>query len=200
LVRDALGAEVASRLRFAGVTSQQVRQVLAILDRRHLSPVTTSAGRLFDGAAALILGIESSAFEGSAAMFLESACGGPETAAYSLPLQSSVPMELDWRPMIANIVSDCAAGALPGVMAQRFHASLAEGLASVCRHFAGLPVVLAGGVFQNRVLTERAIRLLEASGRAIGLPGRIPPGDGGLAAGQLAIAATWQAREGLIPT
>ena len=73
-------------------------------------------------------------------------------------------------------------------MAMRFHRGLAEGICQVCDRYAELPVVLTGGVFQNRVLVELVAERFGASGQPLGLPGRIPPNDGGLAAGQLAIA------------
>jgi hydrogenase maturation protein HypF len=149
---------------------------------------------LFDGASALILGVESSAFEGFPAMLLEAACDELETADYALPLRSSTPLELDWRPMIAAILNDRQAGISPGVIAQRFHRGLAAGIAAVCRKFSHLPVVLAGGVFQNRILTEMTAGALAAAGQVVGRPGKIPPGDGGLAAGQLAIAAARYSR------
>ena len=69
-------------------------------------------------------------------------------------------------------------------------------LSDVCRRRPELPVVLAGGVFQNRLLTELVAEMMERQVAALGLPGIIPPNDGGLAAGQLAIAA---AKGGLLP-
>jgi hydrogenase maturation protein HypF len=189
LVRDVLGHEAASHRRFPGIAPADISQVLGILDRRRLSPTTTSAGRLFDAVAALTLGIEESAYEGFPAMLLESACDGSSGADYPLPLSLDSTLQLDWRPLIAAILDDLAAGTPVGTIAQRFHDTLAKGIVSVCRRYAHLPVVLTGGVFQNRVLTERTIGLLQACGHAVGSPGRIPPGDGGLAAGQLAVAA-----------
>ena len=67
----------------------------------------------------------------------------------------------------------------------RFHRSLATAVARVSEKFPNLPVVLSGGVFQNRILVELIADSMPAD-RRIGLPGRIPPNDGGLAAGQLA--------------
>jgi hydrogenase maturation protein HypF len=73
-------------------------------------------------------------------------------------------------------------------MARRFHAALAAAIVAVCDTHRELPVVLGGGVFQNRVLTELVARHFSHRSQPLGLPGNIPPGDGGLAAGQLAIA------------
>jgi hydrogenase maturation protein HypF len=71
----------------------------------------------------------------------------------------------------------------------RLHRSLARGIERVCRRWANLPVVLSGGVFQNRLLTELFVEIHDSAAQPLGLPGVIPPNDGGLAAGQLAIAA-----------
>jgi hydrogenase maturation protein HypF len=70
----------------------------------------------------------------------------------------------------------------------RFHRSLAHGITRVCRHWQEVPVVLSGGVFQNRLLTELVAEMNDDKLR-LGLPGIIPPNDGGIAAGQLVIAA-----------
>jgi hydrogenase maturation protein HypF len=71
-------------------------------------------------------------------------------------------------------------------MAAKFHRGLARGIADVCRQF-DLPVVLTGGVFQNRLLTEATLDELVGVGADVGRHSTIPPNDGGLAAGQLAI-------------
>jgi hydrogenase maturation protein HypF len=71
----------------------------------------------------------------------------------------------------------------------RFHRGLARGIVRVCRLRPELPVVLTGGVFQNRLLTELVAELWDNESQPLGLPGIIPPNDGGLAAGQLAVAA-----------
>jgi hydrogenase maturation protein HypF len=71
----------------------------------------------------------------------------------------------------------------------RFHRSLAHGIVGICRRWNEMPVVLSGGVFQNRLLTELVVEMIDCKSQLLGLPGLIPPNDGGLAAGQLAIAA-----------
>ena len=98
-------------------------------------------------------------------------------------------MQLDWRPLIEQIVHDREAGLSPGVMAMRFHRGLARAIARICRQYTPLPVVLGGGVFQNRCLVELVQEEMEQNGQPCGLPGVIPSSDGGLAAGQLAVAA-----------
>jgi hydrogenase maturation protein HypF len=185
-----------------GYAERELLPVLGVLDRPHLAPLTTSAGRLFDGIAALLLPLEQtsggrSLFEGQIAMFLEAAacravadCDEEtlQRQAYPFPLAPSEPSELDWRPLVAAIVADMRAGIDSCVIAQRFHAALARGILSVADEHRDLPVVLGGGVFQNRLLVEELARLFAERRQPLGLPGKIPPNDGGLAAGQLAVA------------
>ncbi len=70
----------------------------------------------------------------------------------------------------------------------RFHRSVARAIAAIASHYPQRPVVLSGGCFQNRVLTELVAHELRDHPQRVGLPGVIPPNDGGLAAGQLAVA------------
>lgn len=151
------------------------------------SPPTTSCGRLFDVASLLILDRANTEFEGYAAMCLEATCDMNESAAYLFDVHESDPLLLDWRPVIRQILIDLRAGVPRGAMATRFHRGLAQLIVDLARRFLELPVVLQGGVFQNRVLVEFVAGLWPADGQPLGLPGVIPPNDGGLAAGQLAV-------------
>jgi hydrogenase maturation protein HypF len=183
LVRDSLGDAQAAELTFR---TGNVASLIHVLQRPKLSPTTTSVGRLFDGVAALTLGIERCEYEGQAAILMESACDESTEGAYKLSIKSGGLFTLDWRSMIRQIMRDRANGETPGAMAMRFHRGLADAISRVCRDFASIPIVLWGGVFQNRVLIELLARRVPK--HLLGLPGKIPPGDGGLAAGQLAIA------------
>lgn len=164
-----------------------VRRIQQIL-KSPFSPTTTSCGRLFDAAACLILNQSHATFEGQAAMHLEAACDSHAAGAYRLEILPRQPVELDWRPMLRQILADRRAGVSRGIMAMRFHRGLAQAIIEVAKMFPELPVVLGGGVFQNRVLVELVAELWPACGPELGLPGMIPPNDGGLAAGQLAVA------------
>ena len=90
--------------------------------------------------------------------------------------------------MVGEMVSDRKRGVSVGVMAMRFHRGLALALAAVVDRFSEYRVVLSGGVFQNRLLVELLEPLLCGEHRSVGWPGRIPPNDGGLSVGQLAVA------------
>lgn len=188
LVYQALGAEEAAGLRFAGVAATQVEQVVRLLGKANLCPVTSSAGRLFDGVAALGLDVVGSQFEGQAAMLLEAACEPAAGGQYALPLSPGKPATLDWRPLFRDVLADRRTGLSPGAIAMRFHRALAAGVAATVRQFPKWPVVLCGGCFQNKVLTELVIERIGGD-RTVATPGVIPCGDGGLAAGQLAVAA-----------
>lgn len=167
------------------MTSRELAQIRRLL-KPSLSPVTTSCGRLFDAAACLILGHSHSAYEGQAAMCLESICDPATQATYSFAVdETRVPHKIDWRPVFQAVVSDRRTGLPRGIMAMKFHRGLANLVKEVALNNPWLPVVLQGGVFQNRVLTELIAEGWPADGAPLGLPGRIPPNDGGLAVGQL---------------
>ncbi len=151
------------------------------------SPPTTSCGRLFDVASFLVLDQSNTEYEGHAAMCLEAICNPDTSEAYTFEIGEGDPVPLDWRPVIRQILTDRRAGIPRGVMAMRFHRGLAQLIVDVARRFPELPVVLQGGVFQNRILVELVAALWPVDGQPLGLPGVIPPNDGGLAAGQIAI-------------
>jgi hydrogenase maturation protein HypF len=159
------------------------------------SPVTTSAGRLFDAIAA-VCGIRATvSYEGQAAVELEGACDPAERGAYPLPVCTGAekPLVLDARPTVLSAVRDACAGESAGVISARFHDALARATASALLLLADRQgvevVVLSGGTFQNRVLLERVTATLRRSGLRVLTPALLPPGDGGISYGQAAIAA-----------
>ena len=165
------------------------------------SPLTTSAGRLFDAVAGLC-GLRSEVnYEGQAAVELEAACDLGEPRAYDLPLlDDGGPLVIDARPMIRDVVGDLEARVEIGRVAARFHNALAETTALACtlaaeRRRTDL-VVLSGGVFQNRRLLGQTATLLADAGLRVLTPERLPPNDGGIAYGQLAVAGASLAAEG----
>ena len=133
--------------------------------------------------------------EGQAALELESlAAPDPDARAYALGLRGRV---LDWAPLLDELLADRDTGVPRGVIATRFHRGLARGIvASAVRaaQRAGTPrVVLTGGCFQNALLTAWARDGLTQAGLEPLLHERVPPGDGGLAVGQI-VAVSQQAR------
>ena len=150
------------------------------------SPLTTSAGRLFDAVAALT-GLRSRAsYEGQAAMELEFAARGVETdEIYSYSAELPV---IDWRPMVREMAGEAAAGRAVGLISAKFHKTLAEMVHDVAKSTGCPDVVLTGGCFQNGLLTELCVERLWAAGFRPAWHHRIPPNDGGLAAGQIIAA------------
>jgi hydrogenase maturation protein HypF len=146
------------------------------------SPITSSAGRLFDAVAALCGLRDEVTYEGQAAIELEAACDLSERCAYPMP-------GLDARETIAAVVADLRAGIDVGRIAMRFHRGLARATADACAATGVPTVVLSGGVFQNRVLLELTIEALERHSLTPLLPQLLPPNDGGISYGQAAIAA-----------
>jgi hydrogenase maturation protein HypF len=187
------------------------------------SPLTSSAGRLFDAVAALLGLRQQVRFEGQAAMELEFAAATdllPEiseamesrrpaqTNSFPLPggegrgegeLTSvglsykpippgNPPLVLDWSPIINSILADLKRGVPTGQISAKFHEALVALIVSVARHAGHERVLLSGGCFQNRRLTERAVQRLSAEGFRPYWHQRVPPNDGGIALGQ-AVAA-----------
>jgi hydrogenase maturation protein HypF len=187
-----------------GLAPGDARTLLQMARRGVNTPWTSSVGRLFDAVACLVLGAHEVSYEGEAAAWLESAVDPGITGAYDLPLRPpghrggagdpTIPRG-DWRPMVSALLADLLRGEFPGVMAARFHNALARWAADVAAREPGLDVVLGGGCFQNRRLAEATLQAVRnATAARVHGPGQIPPGDGGLAAGQLAVAVSLSGR------
>jgi len=128
-------------------------------------------------------------YEGEAAVWLEAIADPAVTEAYPFALEVNGGfLRMDWRPMLTAMLGDLAADVAPEAIAGRFHATLAAWAAASVAHHPLKDVVLSGGCFGNRLLTERTLAALRAGGRRGYSHRHIPPGDGGLAAGQLAVA------------
>ncbi len=152
---------------------------------------TTSAGRLFDAAAALLGFTRPVTFEGQAAMWLEQlARASRPVEPYPCPLDGA---SLDWRSLLRGVMDDRIRGRDRGEIAGAFHAGLARGLrdaAVVLCGAHGLDTVAAsGGVFQNGVLLELLATLLERDRIALWINHLVPPNDGGISLGQAALGA-----------
>jgi len=178
--------------------SPQERKILpSVLERGVNAPVTSSAGRLFDAVASLAGVRQKMRYEGQAAMELEFALAGIDTdEAYDLRIDEGPSgLIVDWEPMIRRVVRDAAGGLSAGMISARFHNALVEAVVAVAHRVGEPKVVLTGGCFQNRYLTERAVRRLRAEGFQPYWHQRVPPNDGGIALGQIAAAVRRPAGE-----
>jgi hydrogenase maturation protein HypF len=151
------------------------------------SPVTTSVGRLFDGAASLLGLIDTASYEGQSGMYLESAAEG-EVEPVDLPLEQddSGLLTADWRPLVPLLLRKDVSVAKRSM---QFHLSLAQSIVDQARRIREVApfdlVGLTGGVFQNQLLAELAVSKLADAGFDAYLPERVPCNDGGIAIGQL---------------
>jgi len=167
--------------------------VLQMARRGVNSPLTSSAGRLFDAAAA-ILGVRDTInYEGQAAIELEQLADPAERGSYRAGITGPEPLVVAGRDLIRAVVEDLAAGGAPGVVAARFHNGVAGLIADCClllRERRGLnTVALSGGVFQNLLLLQATIARLERHGFEVMVHSRIPCNDGGISLGQAVVAA-----------
>ena len=169
-------------------TAAELKTLRGMLTGGVNSPITSSAGRLFDGVAALAgLGAHCT-FEGQAAMELEFAVDPVTTESYPFTFSETEPVVVDWEPALRALVDDRVHRASPGAMAARFHHMLVDAILALAGHFHKAKVALSGGCFQNRYLTERVIDRLRAEGFAPYWQQRVPPNDGGIALGQVWLA------------
>ena len=129
-------------------------------------------------------------FESEAAIRLESLIDPMEKASYPFVLQDKT---IDVRPLIHAVVEDAERGVNISIMSTRFHLAVVDMIirgAQQIRTGRNLhKIVLSGGTFQNRFLVEKTEERLRLLGFEVYVPRRIPVSDGGIALGQLVIAA-----------
>jgi hydrogenase maturation protein HypF len=158
------------------------------------SPSTTAVGRLFDAAAALLGACLHASYEGEAPMLLEALCED-DASPVLLPLVCDAVgvWRSDWAPLVDALRDTTRTAAERAAM---FHSSLAQVVcdqALTVREYTGVTRVgLSGGVFQNRVLTERTHTLLASAGFEVLIPSRLPVNDASISYGQLIEAAALQ--------
>ncbi|HEY8595939.1 MAG TPA: carbamoyltransferase HypF [Devosiaceae bacterium] len=161
--------------------------VRAARERGANTMATSSAGRLFDAAAALVLGHHLSSFEGQGPMLLEAAARG-NADAIEMPVSPDADgvLRADWSGLVDALGDETRTA---GERAAMFHESMAAVLVAkvlrLCGTYSFAAVGLTGGVFQNRVLCERVTSLLGQEGIECRLPQNLPANDGGLAFGQI---------------
>jgi len=174
----------------ARVVSQMLRRSVNVV-------ATTSAGRLFDAVASLLGLVHRSDFEGEAAMALEFAAGSAPLDLSRTPpypyrvTETERSLILDWGPSVEGILAERSDVTRA---AARFHATLAAGIVEVARRIGENRVVLTGGCFQNRRLTELTLDGLVHAGLEPVWHARIPPNDGGISVGQVVATARVKTR------
>lgn len=167
------------------------QSAMQLIERGVRTFSTTSMGRLFDCAAALLGFVRESTFEGQAAIWLEQlAHSAPPSDAYPFPY---IDGELDFRPLLERVIRDRMRGRSTREIARAFQRGIAAGLhasiTTLCETRSIHSVVLSGGVFQNELLLEELKPLLDDEKLEVWTNHSIPPNDGGISLGQAAIAA-----------
>jgi hydrogenase maturation protein HypF len=173
----------------------RLRSVLAIAASGVASPPTSSCGRLFDAVASLLDLVDVASHEGEAALALESLAS--EARSFAAPVRNEEARGDAGTIEVASLVRDVVTGVLAGSpraeLARAFHEALASRLAAAAiaqaRRDGIGAVALTGGCLQNRLLSESLAQHIAAAGLTPLRHRRVPPGDGGLAVGQLAVAA-----------
>ncbi len=191
---ELLGDDIMDRNDIASVACFGERELSVIVSALRAGvncPRTSSAGRLFDAVASLLGLAQTSTYEAQAAMQLEAAAFLSRTDdAYEFDVVASDGvLVVDWAPVVTAVLDALARRATPGRIAACFHNGLAAAISTVARAVGLEKVVLSGGCFQNRYLTEKTIDVLRRDGFIPYWPVNLPPGDGALSVGQLTVAA-----------
>ncbi len=197
---DALPGRAPEPLAVRTRNARQWEQVLALARRGINSPLTSSAGRLFDAVAALLGVRDAVNYEGQAAIELEQLADVREGGSYAASVSDrDGALRVAGADLIRAAADDLAAGAEPPAIAARFHRGVANVIIAVCarlREQTGLAAVaLSGGVFQNLLLTHQVVTGLERAHFQVLLHSRVPCNDGGISLGQAAVAAAQDRRE-----
>lgn len=182
--RPRLSGERSSPLELLRNMGSRLTKVQSMLERGINVVPTTSVGRLFDAVASIASLAHHNRFEGQAAMLLENEIGTLRTEE-AYPLNSG-----DWAPLVSGVVQDSRAGVPVSRIAARFHNALVNWIVEVAEHVKEKQIVLSGGVFQNRYLTERTAAVLESRGFVVYTHRQVPPNDGGIALGQAVMAGS----------
>jgi hydrogenase maturation protein HypF len=188
------GLEVARR------HEDQWGAVLSMARKGVNSPLTSSAGRLFDAVSALIGIRDTINYEGQAAVELEQLADPAERGSYPArrtPGAAGAPFTVAGTDLVRAAAADLADGVGASVIAARFHHGVAQLIEDGCtaiRDRDGLSTVaLSGGVFQNLLLLSETVARLEGRGFRVLTHGQVPCNDGGISLGQAVIAAAQDA-------
>ncbi len=172
--------------------------ILGTMVRKNLNtPITSSMGRLFAGVAAILGICQQISYEGQAAMELEFAIADVNTdRLYEFELikptapESKYPIIIDWTGIIKEILTDLSHTVPVSLISAKFHNTLVEIVIAIAKIIGRRQIVLTGGCWQNKYLTERAIARLRQENFIPYWHHHVPGNDGGIALGQIIAAMT----------
>jgi hydrogenase maturation protein HypF len=171
------------------VSEDTIHLLRTAWEKKINAPQTTAVGRLFDGASTLLGLAEQVSFEGQGPMHLEALAEGGAGNAILTPIRELAQnegLQIDWAPLIKHMLNSKLDSKQ---RAADWHESLAKAILKVAERARIEHEVehigLSGGVFQNRLLSERALGLLKKHEFICHFPERVPVNDGGLCVGQV---------------
>jgi hydrogenase maturation protein HypF len=191
-IRNTAGTDTVEYLKSIGFIDRygekKIEDILKIVDISTYSPLTSSAGRLFDAVSALLGICDKNTFEGEAAIALESLTLPDIREDYPLDIKFRDIMEIDFSQTIFYIIRDFLKGESTGIISSKFHNTLVTAILRVVQKLSSInmitDVVLCGGVFQNMYLLERAIVQLQSIGMNVHIHEKVPSNDAGISLGQ----------------
>src|SRR4030095_13947022 len=171
-------------------TATELSVIRGMLSRGINSPLTSSAGRIFDAVASLIGLRQTAGFEGQAAMQLEFIADRSVADCYPFSVdRTNGTAVIDPAEMVRAVLGDLEEQVPSSVIASRFHNTMAETMVAIAKLAGEEKIAVSGGCFQNKLLTELAVTRLRSEGFTVYWHQRVPPNDGGIALGQLAALA-----------
>lgn len=194
-------------------SNEEISILKAMLEKKINCPMTSSCGRLFDAVACMTGGRQINSFEGQAAMEFEFLTLDTSSESFytvdlieddflisNLKSKDDIPeyynlnlkYQLDPSSLANEILEDIKQNRSRSLIAIKFHNALVESLVAIAKRVGEEQVILSGGCFQNRYLTERAIRRLKQEGFHPYWHQIVPPNDGGLALGQIYAASQYE--------
>lgn len=191
-VRYITGDEVMDYLESIGFIekygSDRIHAILGIIDNRDFSPLSSSAGRLFDAVSAILGICDTNTFEGEAAMALESYTIDGIDEDYPADIGLKDRIEIDFCLTLFRLIQDMAKGIGKDIIATKFHNTIAAIIAGVVQRLGMVhklhDVVLSGGVFQNMYLLKNTIDRLKSIGMNVYTNEKVPANDAGISLGQ----------------
>jgi len=171
------------------IDRKHIELIVSAIDQKINSPLSSGAGRVFDAVSAMTGLCVHSRFHAEAPMRLEAAIAHGMKEAYNFHADNI----LSFEDMTKQIVSDIQNSLSPGIISAKFHNTIIESATHIVKNIGtqtGIQkVVLSGGTFQNKYLSEGLENALSLLGFKVYSHARVPCNDGGLALGQLMIAA-----------
>ncbi len=168
--------------------SDRINAILGIIDNRDFSPLSSSAGRLFDAVSAILGICDTNTFEGEAAMALESYTIDNIEEDYPADIGLKDRIEIDFCLTLFRLIQDVTKGIGKDIIATKFHNTIVTIIAGVVQRLGMIhklhDVVLSGGVFQNMYLLKNTIDRLKSIGMNVYTNEKVPANDAGISLGQ----------------